>query len=180
MRGWYTFEAKHGSQDQRVEWHEMSHGESFVEVLRQRMEKVGFYVLDEPEAALSFSACLGLVGLMKLLTDEGSQVLCATHSPILTALPDARILELDEDGIHAVEWDEARSCATGVAISTLPSATCATCSPTERAQLVDGARRAISQYATAHTASAARRPSPAPVMTRNRNPRPSLPASCAR
>jgi predicted ATPase len=70
------------------------------------MEKVGFYVLDEPEAALSFSACLGLVGLMKLLTDEGSQVLCATHSPILTALPGARILELDEDGMHSVEWDE--------------------------------------------------------------------------
>jgi predicted ATPase len=106
MRGWYTFEAKHGSRDERVEWHEMSHGESFVEVLRQRMEKVGFYVLDEPEAALSFSACLGLVGLMKLLTDEGSQVLCATHSPILTALPGARILELDEDGMHSVEWDE--------------------------------------------------------------------------
>ncbi len=106
MRGWYTFEAKHGSPDQRVEWHEMSHGESFVEVLRQRFDRVGFYVLDEPEAALSFSACLGLVGLLKLLVDEGSQVLCATHSPILTALPGATILELDDDGMREVDWDD--------------------------------------------------------------------------
>jgi predicted ATPase len=104
MRGWYTFEAKHGSPDQRVEWHEMSHGESFVEVLRQRFERVGFYVLDEPEAALSFSACLGLVGLLKMLADEGSQVVCATHSPILTALPGATILELDEEGLREVAW----------------------------------------------------------------------------
>src|SRR3954451_15939647 len=106
MRGWYTFEVKHGSQDQRVQWHEMSHGESFVEVLRQRVEKVGFYVLDGAEAALSSPACLGLVGLLKLLTDEGSQVLCATHSPILTALPGASIVELDEEGMRSVEWEE--------------------------------------------------------------------------
>ena len=145
MRGWYTFEAKHGSPDERVEWHEMSHGESFVEVLRQRFEKVGFYVLDEPEAALSFSACLGLVGLLKLLADEGSQVVCATHSPILTALPGATILELDEDGMRRSPGRTSASCARGAAIWTTRSAICDTCSPTERGQTVDGVRRERTQ-----------------------------------
>jgi predicted ATPase len=106
MRGWYTLESKPGASGQRVEWHEMSHGESFTEVLRQRFDGVGFYVLDEPEAALSFSACLGLVGLLKQVADEGSQVLCATHSPVLTALPGATILQLDDSGFHLAEWDD--------------------------------------------------------------------------
>ena len=30
----------------------------------------------------------------------------ATHSPILTAIPGARIVELDEDGLHHRTWSE--------------------------------------------------------------------------
>ncbi|MHA6804717.1 AAA family ATPase [Salinifilum ghardaiensis] len=47
----------------------------------------GFYVLDEPEAALSFASCLQLVGLMHELGERRAQVVCATHSPILAAAP---------------------------------------------------------------------------------------------
>lgn len=34
----------------------------------------------------------------------GSQVVIATHSPLLTALPGARILQLDADGIRETDW----------------------------------------------------------------------------
>ena len=34
----------------------------------------------------------------------GVQVVLATHSPILTALPGATILELDGDGFHESSW----------------------------------------------------------------------------
>src|ERR1700733_8671919 len=33
--------------------HEQSHGESFLSLLENRFRRAGFYVLDEPEAALS-------------------------------------------------------------------------------------------------------------------------------
>jgi predicted ATPase len=37
---------------------------------------------------------------------DGAQVVVATHSPLLTALPGATILELGEHGIRKVDWDE--------------------------------------------------------------------------
>jgi predicted ATPase len=49
---------------------------------------------------------------------EGAQVLCATHSPLLTALPDATILQLDDRGYTPVRWqDLTPSSATGGATS---------------------------------------------------------------
>ncbi|WP_244212094.1 hypothetical protein [Streptomyces angustmyceticus] len=64
------------------------------------------HVLDEPEAALSFSSCLELVGLMDELGRSGAQIVCATHSPLLTALPGAAIVEVGEHGMRRVEWAE--------------------------------------------------------------------------
>lgn len=84
----------------------MSHGESFLQVLEEHFDAPGFYLLDEPESALSFSACLALVAVLDSLARTGSQVLCATHSPILTALPGATILQFGPDGISQVEWAE--------------------------------------------------------------------------
>ena len=86
--------------------HEASHGESFLAVLEQHFEGRGFYLLDEPESALSFSSCLALVGILDRLVGEGAQVVCATHSPILTALPGATILQFDESGISPVDWED--------------------------------------------------------------------------
>jgi predicted ATPase len=40
------------------------------------------------------------------LADAGSQVICATHSPLLTALPGAQILELTQSGIAPRTWRE--------------------------------------------------------------------------
>ncbi|MBG0818355.1 AAA family ATPase [Planomonospora sp. ID82291] len=85
---------------------EQSHGEGFFTVLDRMVAGPGLYLMDEPEAALSFHSCLRLVGLMDRVAREGGQIICATHSPILTSLPGAHILELGDDGICATEWDK--------------------------------------------------------------------------
>lgn len=83
-----------------------SHGETFLEVLRQRFTEPGFYLIDEPEAALSFTGCLGLVALLGELADAGSQALVATHSPLVASVPGATIWELDADGRQEVAWGD--------------------------------------------------------------------------
>jgi predicted ATPase len=83
-----------------------SHGESFLAVLRHRFGEVGVYFMDEPEAALSFRSCLALMALLDEMRAEGSQVIVATHSPLLVALPGAALLELGEWGIRPAAYDE--------------------------------------------------------------------------
>jgi predicted ATPase len=88
--------------------HERSHGQSFLDVVLHRFGPDGLYLLDEPEAALSVRGCLALLRRMSDLRAQRCQFVVATHSPILLALPGARILELDEDGsITEVEFDRA-------------------------------------------------------------------------
>ena len=87
-------------------FHELSHGEGFLEILRTRVNQPGFYLMDEPDAPLSFTACLGLVALLHDLAEAGSQVIVATHSPILAAVPGASILELGDWGIRPAQWEE--------------------------------------------------------------------------
>lgn len=84
----------------------MSHGEGFLTVFDTMFRDRGFYVMDEPEAALSFTSCLRLVALMHELSGSGAQVVCATHSPILAATPGADIIEVGEHGTRRVKWDE--------------------------------------------------------------------------
>lgn len=108
MHGLYTYlEENPSERRQDVRFHDMSHGESFHEVLRTRFDSPGLYVLDEPESALSFSSCLALVGLLHDVARTGTaQVLVATHSPVVAAVPAARLLELDADGWHELAWEE--------------------------------------------------------------------------
>ena len=75
-------------------------------MLDARLAEKGLYLLDEPEAALSFSACLQLMGTLADVADAGGQVVCATHSPVLTALPGASVLQLGERGIARTTWGE--------------------------------------------------------------------------
>jgi predicted ATPase len=106
MHGFYTYlEENPGAAEPA--FHEMSHGESFLEVLSSRFRGPGLYVLDEPESALSFSGCLALVGVLRDLLETGtSQVLLATHSPIVAALPGARILETGPWGLRETAWED--------------------------------------------------------------------------
>jgi predicted ATPase len=85
---------------------EVSHGESFLQLLAGRFTQRGLYLLDEPEAPFSFRSCLALIAVLSDLARSGSQVICATHSPVLTALPGAQILELSDDGIVSREWED--------------------------------------------------------------------------
>ncbi len=85
---------------------EVSHGESFLQVLAGRFTERGLYLLDEPEAPFSFRSCLALLVVLADLARSGGQIICATHSPLLTTLPGAYILELSDEGIARREWDE--------------------------------------------------------------------------
>jgi predicted ATPase len=107
MHGFYTYlEQNPSSFREDPAFHEMSHGESFLNLISDRFIRQGFYCLDEPESALSFSSGLAVVGVLNGLAESGSQVLCATHSPVIAALPGATILEVGEWGIRPTTWDE--------------------------------------------------------------------------
>jgi predicted ATPase len=109
MHGWYSYiEANPRPQDRPADhaFHEMSHGESFLAVLESRFCGQGFFCLDEPEAALSFSSTLGLVAILQRVVARRGQVLCATHSPVLAAMPGARILEAGPWGLREAAWED--------------------------------------------------------------------------
>ena len=89
-----------------VSLHCQSHGESFLALVQNRFGGEGLYLLDEPEAALSPSRQLTLMGQIHLLAREDSQFVIATHSPILMAYPGARIYQLSEQGIEQVDYRE--------------------------------------------------------------------------
>jgi predicted ATPase len=86
--------------------HEQSHGESFLTLVTERFSREGLYLLDEPEAALSPSRQLTVLRRMHDLLAEGSQLIVATHSPILLALPGARIYALEADGIREIAYED--------------------------------------------------------------------------
>ena len=86
--------------------HEQSHGESFLSLVMHRFGPNGFYILDEPEAALSPSRLLALLVRIHDLTQQNCQFIIATHSPILMAYPDATIYSLDEDGAQVTALEE--------------------------------------------------------------------------
>lgn len=88
--------------------HERSHGQSFLDLLAHRFRPGGLYLLDEPEAALSVTGYMAALARIHELARQGSQFVVATHSPILLAVPRARILEIGADGrLHTVDYDDA-------------------------------------------------------------------------
>ena len=76
--------------------HECSHGESFLNLVKNRFTPNGLYILDEPEAALSPQNQLKLMVLIDRFAKKGSQFIIATHSPFILGYRDARIINLDE------------------------------------------------------------------------------------
>ncbi len=88
--------------------HERSHGESFIDLVNHRFGPEGLYLLDEPEAALSVRGCMAVLARLAELADQSCQVVVATHSPVLLALPGATILEVEDDGtIAPTSYDDA-------------------------------------------------------------------------
>ncbi|MQA10779.1 MAG: AAA family ATPase [Pseudonocardiaceae bacterium] len=88
--------------------HDRSHGESFLDLVTHRFGPGGLYLLDEPEAALSVRGCMAVLARLSELAEQRCQIIVATHSPILLALPQATIYEIADDGtIERVDYDEA-------------------------------------------------------------------------
>ncbi len=108
LHGFYSYLEAHGNPSARTEeprFHELSHGEAFLSLLGHRASPRGLYLLDEPDAALSFTGTLALIALLNDLVAGGAQVLLATHSPLLAALPDATLLEVGPWGMRTTTWD---------------------------------------------------------------------------
>ncbi len=85
--------------------HRLSHGESFMAVLQNKLRGNGFYMFDEPEAALSPQRQLSaLIHFDRLAKD--SQLIIATHSPILMAYPNATIYYIHQNGIEEVSYKD--------------------------------------------------------------------------
>ena len=86
-----------------------SHGEGFVRFFEERMGRQGIYFLDEPESALSPKRQLELLRLLhQIQASASAQIIMATHSPILMAVPGARLLEITRGGLMETELRETR------------------------------------------------------------------------
>ncbi len=105
MHGFFTYLEANPSPHDQV-FHAMSHGESFLALAADRMRGRGLYVLDEPESALSFTGSLALLAHLRDLVAAGAQVVLSTHSPVLAALPGARVWEVGPWGLRETAWDE--------------------------------------------------------------------------
>lgn len=84
-----------------------SHGEGFVRFFEERMARQGIYFMDEPESALSPKRQLELLCILSRIQQQANaQVIMATHSPILMALPEARVLEITRHGIVEIDFQQ--------------------------------------------------------------------------
>ena len=86
--------------------HRQSHGESFMAVLLNKLRGNGIYLLDEPEAALSPSRQLAALSAIHQLVEDQSQLIIATHSPILLSYPHAKIILFDKTGVSEVDFED--------------------------------------------------------------------------
>jgi predicted ATPase len=86
-----------------------SHGEGFLTFFRARLLPRGLYLLDEPEAALSPQSQLALLVMIRQAVEDGSQLVIATHSPILMACPGAVAVSFDQTPPGAVSFDDLES-----------------------------------------------------------------------
>ena len=83
-----------------------SHGESFLQLFRERFVPNGLYLLDEPEAPLSPQRQLALLSMLKEMVEQNAQFIIATHSPILMAFPGATILSFDYSPVKMIAYDD--------------------------------------------------------------------------
>lgn len=86
-----------------------SHGESIFDLIEAYMRGPGLYLLDEPEAGLSVIRQMALLAEIYQVGQAGGQVILATHSSILPAIPGADIIEVTDAGLIHVDFDEVES-----------------------------------------------------------------------
>jgi predicted ATPase len=84
-----------------------SHGEGFLRFFEERCQRQGIFIFDEPESALSPSRQIEFLKLMRRMDNIGHcQIIMATHSPVLMAYPDARLLRLSKYGLETVTVEQ--------------------------------------------------------------------------
>jgi predicted ATPase len=84
-----------------------SHGEGFLRFFEERCQRQGIFIFDEPESALSPTRQVEFLKLLRRMDQSGSsQVIMATHSPMLMAYPDARLLQLTKYGLDTVRVED--------------------------------------------------------------------------
>ncbi|WP_179021342.1 AAA family ATPase [Winogradskyella forsetii] len=84
-----------------------SHGEAYLQIMNQKINSRGIYLLDEPEAALSPARQLTLISFLNQhLKTHNSQFIIATHSPMLLAYPDATIYEITPNGMEKTALED--------------------------------------------------------------------------
>jgi len=88
--------------------HTRSHGETFFTTLDLKFRRNGFFLLDEPEAALSPQRQLAFLVLIHdvLRTCKDAQFIVSTHSPVLLGYPEAQIMSFDEEELREIPYDE--------------------------------------------------------------------------
>jgi len=87
--------------------HTQSHGESFLSFFKNRLGSGGFFIFDEPEAALSPQRQLTLLVILnQMCKNTDSQFIIATHSPLLLAYPHATIYSCDSPIIKEIAYTD--------------------------------------------------------------------------
>src|SRR5436190_5146820 len=84
-----------------------SHGEGFLRFFEERCQKQGIFIFDEPESALSPARQMEFLKLLRRMEQSTiCQVIMATHSPMLMAYPNARLLRLSKYGLEPVTVED--------------------------------------------------------------------------
>ena len=82
-----------------------SHGEGFLRFFRERLGRQGLYIFDEPESALSPRRQVEFLSILADIQESGrAQVIMATHSPLLMAVPGATLLRMTHRGLSPVSY----------------------------------------------------------------------------
>lgn len=92
---------------------EYSNGEQAFLYFSDKIQDNGLYLLDEPENSLSPER---QIELARFLEDSarfyGCQLILATHSPFLLAIPGAKIYNLDRNPVVVERWTELENVRT--------------------------------------------------------------------
>src|SRR6202140_2932988 len=84
-----------------------SHGEGFLRFFEERCQKQGIFIFDEPESALSPARQIEFLKLMRRMEESTiCQIIMATHSSMLMAYPNARLLRLSKYGLEPLTVDQ--------------------------------------------------------------------------
>ena len=85
---------------------EVSHGQSFLAFFDKRLKNDGLYIIDEPEAALSSENQFLLASHIKdAAQNRNCQFVICTHSPIVAAIPEADVYEVQNDRFVPTSWE---------------------------------------------------------------------------